>query len=89
MSDIAKCIRNFCEENSEKYTIYEGYSGRGMFGCKCLGIIVKNGNSYMEMIVSLTQYLIEDNDDACVALKGVSIDSLGLDTIVYFPRLLS
>ena len=42
-------IRNFVSENEDKYSIYEGYSGRGMFGRKCLGVIVKEGNSCMEI----------------------------------------
>lgn len=32
-------IRNFVGKNP-KYSIYENYSGRGMFGRTCLGVVV-------------------------------------------------
>lgn len=58
---IADAIRQFVEQSGDKYSIYENYSGRGMFGRKCLGVVVKNGYSYMEMLMDLTRCL-----DDCV-----------------------
>lgn len=88
--EIADLIRSFCEENSEQYSIYEGYSGRFMFGKKCLGIVVKKDCSYMEMFVKLTQYLDDKGfDDDSLELEGVSIDELGLSIIAYFPKIKS
>lgn len=85
---VANAIRQFVEKAGDEYSIYEDYSGRGMFGQKCLGIVVYQGYSYMEMLMKLTQYLDEqDFDDADLELEGISIDSLGMDTIVYFPRI--
>ena len=69
-----------------EYSIYENYSGRFMFGEKCLGIVVRQGNSYMEMLMKLTQYLDDNSiEDAGLQMEGVSVDELGLDTVVYFP----
>lgn len=84
---IAEGIRQFVSDNTQ-YSLYEGYSGRGMFGRKCLGVVVKQGNSFMEFLMDLTRYL-EQNDieDTNLDLEGVSYDDLGLDTIVYFPRI--
>lgn len=88
MSDTEKYIRQFCEENAYKYTIYEDYSGRYMFGRKCLGVIVKQYYSYMEFFMDLTKYLSENNvDDYNQELEGVGIDELGMDSVVYFPRM--
>lgn len=85
---VANAIRQFVAQAGDEYSIYEDYSGRGMFGQKCLGIVVYQGYSYMEMLMKLTQYLDEhDFDDADLELEGISIDSLGMDTIVYFPRI--
>lgn len=54
---VADAIRAFCEENSNAYSIYEGYSGRNMFGRKCLGAVIREGYSYLDFLVNLTHYL--------------------------------
>lgn len=84
---VKEAIRNYVEEN-EGYDIYENYSGRGMFGYQCLGVVVKQGFSFMEFLMNLTQFL-DNNDveDMNFSLEGVSYDNLGLDTIVYFPNI--
>mgnify|MGYP000570521589 CR=1 FL=1 len=84
---VEEAIRNYVDEN-DQYELYEGYSARGMFGRKCLGVVVKQGYSFMEFIIKLTKYL-DDNgvEDTEFSLEGVSYDALGLDTIVYFPRI--
>lgn len=85
---LVDLIKNFCESNDEKYSYYENYSGRGMFGRKCSGIVVKQGYSYMQMIIELTKFLDDhDFDDADFELENPAIDDLGLDTIVYFPNM--
>lgn len=84
---IADCIKEFVECN-EQYELYENYSGRGMFGRTCLGVIVRKGDSYMEFLMKLTRYLCQQGvEDVDLSLDGVSIDSLGLDTIIYFPQI--
>lgn len=44
---VSDLIREFCEIHSDKYSVYENYSGRFMFGAKCMGIIVRQGNSFI------------------------------------------
>ena len=84
---VEKAIRNFVAVN-EGYELYEKYSGRFMFGRTCLGVVVKNGYSYMDFLVKLTQYLDENHvDDADLMLEGAAVDALGMDTIVYFPKM--
>lgn len=84
---VADGIKNFIDKNPQ-YSLYEGYSGRGMFGKKCLGVVVRSGDSFMNFLMELTKYFEEhDIEDAGLELEGVSYDSLGLDTIVYFPRI--
>lgn len=84
---IADGIRSFVESN-ENYTIYEGYSGRGMFGKTCLGVIISRGSSFMDFLIKLTRYLDEQGvDDVDYELEGASYDELGLDTVVYFPNI--
>lgn len=84
---VEEAIKNFINE-SEQYELYEGYSGRGMFGRSCLGVVVKQGYSFMEFIINLTRYMDDnDVDDVDFKLEGATYDNLGLDTIVYFPNI--
>lgn len=83
---LADLIKEFCN-NNENYEYYQGYSGRFMFGRKCPAIVVKQGYSYMQMIMELTRFLDDnDFDDVNFELENPAIDDLGLDTIVYFPN---
>lgn len=85
---IVELIKSFCNENSDKYRVYENYSGKYMFGKTCLGVVIKKDYSYMDFLAKLTAYLQEhDYDDADFYLEGIAVDELGLDTIVYFPRI--
>ena len=85
---VSSLIKKFCEENSDRYYVYENYSGRYMFGKTCLGIVVKNGFSHMEMLIKLTDYM--NGADLTGAelefSEGLSLDELGKDMIVYFPN---
>lgn len=83
---LADLIKEFCN-NNENYEYYQGYSGRGMFCRKCPAIVVKQGSSYMNMIMEFTQFLDSKNfDDSNLECEGIATDDLGLDTIVYFPN---
>ena len=84
---VADGIRNFVAENPQ-YKLYENYSGRGMFGRKCLGVVVKQGDSFMEFLMNLTRYFERNNiEDIDLDLDGVAYDDLGLDTLIYFPNI--
>ena len=84
---IAEGIRQFVSDNTQ-YSLYEGYSGRGMFSKKCLGVVVRSGDSFMDFLIELTKYLDEQGiEDMDCELESASYDDLGKDTIVYFPRI--
>ena len=84
---ITEGIRQFVSDNTQ-YSLYEGYSGRGMFGKKCLGVVVRSGDSFMAFLIALTKYLDEQGiEDMDCELESASYDDLGKDTIVYFPRI--
>lgn len=84
---VEEAIKNFISEN-EQYELYENYSGRGMFGRTCLGIIVQRNDSFIDFIIKLTKYLDDnDVDDIDFKLEGATYDNLGLDTVVYFPNI--
>ncbi|MCM1219608.1 MAG: hypothetical protein NC548_34440 [Lachnospiraceae bacterium] len=87
----ADYIRRFVSENEDRYIICDDYSGRNMFGVKCLGVIVREGNSQMEFMMNLTSYInknaSDDGDFDLGAFEGMSTDDFGKDSIVYFPRI--
>lgn len=86
MEDVINAIREFCEMNECKFM--DNYSGRYMYGKKCIGIIV-NENPLI-CIVRLADWLHEefDGDNASDLLAdSIGMDNLGLDTIIYFPLL--
>lgn len=83
---IEQLIREFCE-NEDIVELYENYSGRFMFGSICIGFVVKPENLFIAK-VRLVEYLINNGIDRGLEIvNGCSQDSLGLDYIVYFPRL--
>lgn len=79
-------IEQFCSENPDKYEYREKYSGKFTFGKTCCGIVVKNGFSYMDMMMELTRFLDEQGfDDENLEMSNTAVDELAMDIIVYFP----
>lgn len=69
------------------------YSGRGMYGSHCVGFVVNRGDE-VAVGVAIATILAEDagdedyEDALCDALdiaRRANTDSMGHDTIVYFP----
>lgn len=83
-SEIIDLIEEFCIK--EGYDYYEDYSGRGMFGKKCAGIV--SASTSMEVLIKLIDFLIDAGVEYIESSIGIpSWDSLGLDSILYFPSL--
>ena len=77
---------------------YEGirydYSGRGMYGSTCLGVTTSSPAGVSGAIVAQASRRLADLDEAGLTLAsladllaGASQDSMGLDAIIYWPRL--
>lgn len=73
------------------------YSGRGMYGKKCLGVVVKQGKELGNFIGDILEELsrAEYTDplqytNALVQLsedfQNLRQDNLGISTIIYFPN---
>lgn len=90
---LANLIRGFCNESENSYEVYENYAKSittplGEMTVTTIGIVVKEGGSYMDMLAQLTSYLEEKGfDDPLLELEGTGADELGPDTIVYFPAI--
>ncbi len=67
------------------YKFYPDYSGRGMFGRKCIGIC--SDHPY-QMLVDLTEHLtLMETGNISYQLGSICMDDLGRQKIVYFPEL--
>ena len=63
-------IRIMADEKN--WRVYEGYSGRMMFGMECIGIITDDPTSVIEKAASR-------------GIRGAKYDQLGKGWIVYWP----
>ena len=78
---IAEAIREYVNE-TEGLEFYEQEPE------KCLGILVKGDNSYMETIMDLTRYFEDHNVvDVNLELEGMYVEFQGDDVIVFFPNI--
>jgi hypothetical protein len=74
--------------------IRDDYSGRGMYGDRCVGLVVDDPAGIMfDLGVQVGIKMAEDSDRWCywneiaAALKDSRQDSMGRSSIVYFPYL--
>lgn len=73
---------------------YYAYSGRGMYGVTCLAINTeaRGVNHLLGTIANLIRIANEEDDSAvdvlADALHYAQTDSMGMGTILYFPRIL-
>lgn len=68
----------------------QSYSGRGMYGRSCVGVVVPRDVSSFQLAAAIAVALLDEEDGERdvedLADLRVSEDAMGLDTIVYFPR---
>ncbi len=72
------------------------YRGRGMFGNMCLGFIIPSQTSVASIVARIFTtamygvYNVEDTREKAeeleILFQGSRTDSMGRDTIMYFPR---
>lgn len=70
--------------DGEDIRFYEGYSGRGMFGRKCIGVVCYDP---LRTIVNICDAVRNEGYDDCSDLEDIRMDSMGYDSIVYFPSI--
>jgi hypothetical protein len=69
---------------------YRAYSGRGMYGKYCLGIIHSHPEEVITTLFSVAlefDWTREELVDLCNMLESSRTDSMGLSTILYWPKL--
>ena len=62
------------------------YSGRGMYGKKCLSVVCDDVFSFIADLIEFAE-CNPDYDNLADDIRKVRTDSLGLRTIVYWPRI--
>jgi hypothetical protein len=62
-------LKRLAEENDWKF--YSGYSGRGMYGKRCAGIVTDQPHECI----------------AIAGIRGAKLDNMGLQYIVYWPNI--
>lgn len=73
--------------DSETCTPY-AYSGRGMYGNKCLGFNVDDLNTFLsELFYSIDADHVQYPDELAEAFQGMKTDSMGMGMVIYFPHI--
>lgn len=69
------------------------YSGRGMMGKECIGFVTENPAKFLMTLGAILAVDERNADDAGATYEGLCYydmvprtDSMGLDSIVYFPN---
>lgn len=69
----AQTIETVAENND--WDFRPAYSGRGMYGNTCVGVVGENAVEIIETVASET------------GARGAKTDNMGLDMIVYWPHI--
>ena len=70
--------------SEEDIYIYEGYSGRGMYGDRTCGIVVDRITDLLKIVIENAGEFVDGNGWTLFESIGhLSMDSLGRNTIVY------
>lgn len=86
---IVKAIKEVCEESEGDFSL-RSYSGRGMYGKECVGITCGRFISEFQLAAKIAATLHWYNDTEALeelALLEAKSDSMGLNSIIYFPRM--
>lgn len=82
--NVKEILIDFCDCNELQYMT--DYSGRGMFGKTCFGVVCDNILSTLVQIVD-TLRDSEDIKNAYDVLGTPKTDTFGLSYILYFPNI--
>ena len=95
MGASQETIRRFIDGLSMDVEVLEDYSGRGMYGATCLAIVTRSTDGDAQNLgdilnaiyfMGLEMDIDKDNTDAITAvLRSAQTDSMGYDTVIYFP----
>lgn len=82
--DQAFAIQNIINTMDDSVRLFPAYSGKFMYGAECAGYAVHN---VAIVGIAVAQVLTGTDIDVSEVLADCRTDDLGMQTIVYFPRL--
>lgn len=62
------------------------YSGRAMYGEQCVALVTDDPEVYVGAQIVLSADDESEQQKAAQAMRGARTDSMGLSTVIYFPR---
>ena len=74
---VAKRIVDACRSQGHNADIYEGYSGRGMYGSETTGVTADSKSIIIQSIINESKLFDDLN------ISELRSDSMGLETIIY------
>ena len=85
---VAECIVEAAQNEGHEIDVYEGYSGRGMYGSETTGIRCDGMRALLVGVALHCGNLDAGEDsealeDVVTAMNGLRQDSLGMGIIVY------
>ena len=81
---IVKLLVEAADANGIEASHYEGYSGRGMFGEKTDGVVIRNQRDFTMLAIYASRAVtVEEANVLHRACRNARQDSLGLSTIIY------
>lgn len=84
MKNITSIVKRFAEDYDLGFI--DDYSGGGMYGETYIGLIINE--DVMTELVKLCDYLHEEGVNSVYdALGSIYMDSIALDSIVFFPEI--
>jgi hypothetical protein len=73
------------EDITQCYDVRE-YSGRGMMGRTCLGVVTEGGQTPLNLLAEIIMEC-EEIEEAAYLLRHARTDSMGTETIIYWPSI--
>jgi hypothetical protein len=93
MQRIAELVKDAVDNTGDEgVSFYNGYSGRGMYGRKCIGV-VGSEKGCMQVVAEVLKQAHSDPssdlefDTVADTLLDYDRDSMGRDIIMYWPQL--
>lgn len=86
MADLGELIESFCEEHIGECCFFVNHNTRFIFGRLCVGIHCRK--NCRRLLIQLCDYLYERGyPSSSDVLGNICQDSLGRDTVIYFPSI--
>lgn len=71
-----------CDAGADEDALREDYSGRGMYGDTCIGVVLSGVSAFARFLIAVAA---ESSDDAAWLADNVVVDNMGRSMIYYFP----